>query len=1228
MLKSIASRSEKFLVELGCKSDFRTRLILTGLLVAAAYYVGALLSFNFRVPSTRSSILWAPNAILLATFLVTPVNRWWMWVLAVVPAHLLAQSRDEAQVLVLLCPFFANVAQAGIAALALRHFNAEPCRLNTLRAMVIFILVAVIAVPAIVSFSSAWLFVLAGWETEYRLVAEARFLSNVITGLTVAPLVLAIAGGDIAPLSRGGARRWLEFGLILFALAAVLGVISGRPVALGSDLPLELYAPLPFLIWAAVRSGPAGLSVTLLVVAAHSIAQTINSRGAFNGGTPAENVLSLEISLAVLSLPLMLLAALTDERREKTRVLEESEARFRTMADTSAVMIWMSGSDKLCTFFSKGWLDFTGRTIEQEIGNGWSTGVHPNDLHDCLQTYVESFDRRHDFSMEYRLRRADGEYRWILDKGAPRYSRDGKFLGFIGSAIDISERKRSEARFNTQYQITRILSESDSMAEAAPKVIQAICQSLDWQCGELWRLDPVRNVLEVGESWHQPSKELAEFLSASRPFTFACGFGVPGRIWRDRKPEWISDLEDDRDFHRAALAAKAQLRSAMSFPVHLGDRLSCVMVFFGAGICQADQEMLEMIGNISISMGQFAQRKETEQALRESEDHLARTEKISLVMVTHSSLDGRWLKVPPKLCALLGYTEEELLERRYYDVTHPLDVEANRNERQRLIRGEIQSFDLEKRYLRKDGSIVWVYINVSLVTDAAGEPIHLLSYIRDISERKWAEEALRQSEARLQLAMDAARIGYWEFEVNTGKLSRSPSLERILGFSAGSVDTPESFKAFIHPEEDRDIASRHLERCLESSDPVDSELRIVRPDGIVRWIASRGKMIPGPDGEPSRVLGLSADITERKYAELEVHRLRERLEAENKYLRAEVSGAYRHGEILGESKKIQKILEQVEQVAGTDMTVLVLGETGTGKELVARAVHDKSARRDRPLVKVNCSTLPEGLIESELFGHERGAFTGASSRQAGRFELADRGTIFLDEVGELPLSLQPKLLRVLQEGEFERLGSGKTIKVDVRVIAATNRNLIEAMRRGRFRSDLYYRLNVYPIPIPPLRDRKEDIGLLAVRFLAEVNRRLGRRYGDIPPNVRETLMRYDWPGNIRELENVIERAALTSTGEALQLPDGWEMESLAAKQSSEGSSNEAVKPEVSGANIGSIATLKAMERARILEVLRQTRWRIEGSKGAALILGLHPNTLRSRMHKLGIEKPAKAVDAS
>jgi PAS domain S-box-containing protein len=493
------------------------------------------------------------------------------------------------------------------------------------------------------------------------------------------------------------------------------------------------------------------------------------------------------------------------------------------------------------------------------------------------------------------------------------------------------------------------------------------------------------------------------------------------------------------------------------------------------------------------------ERKLVEKALQESEERRVRTEQFSLVMVTHVDLDGRWLKVPPTLCRLLGYTEEELLGDRFHEVTHPDDIEADWNQCLKLLRGEIKSFDLEKRYRCKDGSIVWVYLNCSVVLDAEGNPVHLLTYIRDITKRKQAEEALKEALA-------------------------------------------------------------------------------------------------------------------------EVQRLKERLEAENMYLRSEVSGVHRYGRLVGRSEKIQKVLQQVEQVAGTNMTVLILGETGTGKELAARAVHEKSARSDRPLVKVNCSALPGELIESELFGHEKGAFTGATARQVGRFELADGATIFLDEVAELPLRLQAKLLRVLQEGEFERVGSGKTIKVDVRVIAATNRDLAEAIQNERFRLDLYYRLNVYPIQLPPLRERVDDIEFLAALFVAEAARRLGRTFDPLPRSVIEALRDYEWPGNVRELQNVIERAAVTSPTPLLQLPEGWAMPLRAGVSSGfpEGGATERTNLVEDGMRE---STLQQFHRKHILEVLNQTGWRIEGPRGAAAVLGLNPSTLRSRMHKLGIRKP-------
>ena len=320
--------------------------------------------------------------------------------------------------------------------------------------------------------------------------------------------------------------------------------------------------------------------------------------------------------------------------------------------------------------------------------------------------------------------------------------------------------------------------------------------------------------------------------------------------------------------------------------------------------------------------------------------------------------------------------------------------------------------------------------------------------------------------------------------------------------------------------------------------------------------------------------------------------------------------------IIGESNAIKRVLFAVEQVAPIDITVLILGETGTGKELVARAIHESSVRKDRPLVKVNCSALPSELIESELFGHEKGAFTGATERQIGRFELADGGTIFLDEIGDLPLRLQPRLLRALQEGEFERLGSGNTIKVDVRVIAATNRNLAEAMQRGRFRHDLYYRLNVYPITLPPLRERREDIALLAETFLREASRRLGRLFDPISEEVLKSLMRHEWPGNVRELKNVIDRAAVGSTGNWLELPEHW---SAFIRRLSSAAPAEVSRPFKPAPDK---RTLEEHQRSHILQVVQQTGWRVEGPRGAARILGLNPSTLRSRMLKLGIRRPS------
>ena len=333
--------------------------------------------------------------------------------------------------------------------------------------------------------------------------------------------------------------------------------------------------------------------------------------------------------------------------------------------------------------------------------------------------------------------------------------------------------------------------------------------------------------------------------------------------------------------------------------------------------------------------------------------------------------------------------------------------------------------------------------------------------------------------------------------------------------------------------------------------------------------------------------------------EIEAHR---RSKSTIQYLVEEIR-AERHS-MVGDSSALRRVLEQIAQVAPTDSTVLVQGETGTGKELVARAIHEASKRRERPLVKLNCAALPRELVESELFGHEKGAFTGAMQQRRGRFELADGGTLFLDEVGELPLDTQAKLLRVLQEREFERVGGSRSLHVDVRVIAATNRDLQSQVAAGRFRADLYYRLNVFPIAVPPLRERRDDIRGLVQHFAAKTARKLGRALEGVSPGFIERAKAYDWPGNVRELENVIERSMIMSRGAML---DGGDLVAPAS-------------PTAKASVLSSNGTLEEMERAHIQRILEDTHWQIEGDRGAARILGLNPSTLRGRLRKLGIRK--------
>lgn len=480
--------------------------------------------------------------------------------------------------------------------------------------------------------------------------------------------------------------------------------------------------------------------------------------------------------------------------------------------------------------------------------------------------------------------------------------------------------------------------------------------------------------------------------------------------------------------------------------------------------------------------------------------------------------------------------------------------------------------------------------------------------LRDITERLRAEEALRERQKELSEAQRVAKVGSWEWDADADVVTWSEEMFHIMRRDPASPAPSYQEHPSLYTPASWERLKSAVEAILQSGKPYEIELEVVCADGTLVWTNARGEVLRDATGRIIKLRGTVQDIAERKQAEAalkqamkEVSELKNKLEEENIYLREEIKLAHNFDAIVGRSDATRYVLYKIEQVAPTDTTVLITGETGTGKELVAHAIHSASSRRDRPLVKLNCAALSPTLIESELFGHEKGAFTGATARKIGRFELANEATIFLDEIGELPLELQAKLLRVIQEGEFERLGSSKTIKVDARIIAATNRNLKIAVEQGGFREDLWYRLNVFPITVPPLRDRKEDIPGLVEHFVARFSQKTGKRISSISPGSLRVMQDYSWPGNVRQLGNVLERAVINTQGTVLRIVDHFE---------------EPHVEEVSRSD----KTLEEMEREYITRILENTGWRIDGRKGAAKILGLNPSTLRTRMAKLGIQK--------
>jgi formate hydrogenlyase transcriptional activator len=604
---------------------------------------------------------------------------------------------------------------------------------------------------------------------------------------------------------------------------------------------------------------------------------------------------------------------------------------------------------------------------------------------------------------------------------------------------------------------------------------------------------------------------------------------------------------------------------------------------------------------------QYQNREDLEKAYNEakvSEAQLADSEEKRLRTIIDM--------VPSFLWASLPDGSKEYLNKRWYDYTglsleegegwgwkvvvHPEDLD-------RLVQEWLAIMDsrepgeLETRIRRYDGVYRWFLIRVVPLLDEQGNVVKWFGSNTDIEDRKLAEEKLRQEERELRQITDAIPHNIVVMEPDGTRLYANRALLEYTGIKPEDVNS-ESFHAEKTHPDDLERLKNERQTGLQRGEPFEIESRARGKDGRYRWFVVRYNPFRDEQGRLVRWYATGTDIDDRKRRE-------ERTQNENLVLREDIDRSSMFEEIVGSSEPLRRVLSQVSKVAPTDSTVLILGETGTGKELIARAIHKRSNRSDRAFIRVNCAAIPASLIASELFGHEKGAFTGAMQRRVGRFESADGGTIFLDEVGDLPPETQIALLRVLQEREFERVGGSQTVPVDVRVIAATNKDLSTAVAEGTFRQDLFYRLNVFPIQIPALRERVDDIPLLVEYLIDRYSQAARKKIRNIDKGTLELFQTYDWPGNVRELQNVIERAVILSDGETFSVDETWLTP---------------VTPKTATPSVPLVANLIDHEKEMIETALREADGLVSGPTGAATKLGIPRQTLESKIRKLGINR--------
>ena len=880
--------------------------------------------------------------------------------------------------------------------------------------------------------------------------------------------------------------------------------------------------------------------------------------------------------------------------------IRKSLGELRTIIDTIPALAWSSVPEGSVDFVNRRWQDYTGQSREQSICAGWETAIHPEDLPGLLSRWGEPRDCVADMC-EARLRRFDGVFRWFSLRREPLLDESGSVTRWFGTGIDIEPIRQRETLHAAEQRTLELIADGASLKD----VLDQLCSSIDVQVAPsvttVLLRDPDRECLWHGGGLGVPHEWIAAIIPVPIDEVGLCGRAA---FLKERvvvpnvatEPNWPDQYRD--------LAIRNGIRGAWSEPiVTKDDEVLGTFALYSHEPRVPTEEDLALIQGAGHIARIAIERQRSQESLRAALEGIKNSEaRLRQVIDTIPTL--AWCNLPEG--------PNEFLNKRWHEYTglspeesngwgwqvafHPDDLPPLMERWSELLASG-ESGEMEARLRRYDGAYRWFLIRVEPLRDETGRLLRWYGTSTDIEGLKQTEEKLREEERELRRITDAIPQAIVVQDPSGASMYANQAALDYTGLTAEDVISPGFRERIFHPddlERLRDFRRLALARGL----PFEIEQRALRKDGQYRWFLIRYNPFRNEKNEVIRWYATGTDIDDRVRAE-------ERTRNENLALREQIDRDSMFEEIVGSSEALRKVLRQVAKVAPSDSTVLILGETGTGKELIARAIHKSSSRRERAFIGVNCAAIPPSLIASELFGHEKGAFTGATQKRLGRFESANGGTIFLDEIGDLPAEIQIALLRVLQEREIERVGASKPVPVDVRVLAATHRNLNTLVAEGTFRQDLLYRLNVVPIQMPSLRERTDDIPLLVEYFIGRFGKKVGKKFRAIDERTLNLFKAYGWPGNIRELQNVIERAVILSEDDTFFVDDGW----LAGES-----------PQLQDPTIALDAVLNRQEKEMIESVLAETGGRVSGPGGAASRLGIPARTLDSKIKRLGINK--------